>query len=129
MGLPLIILILTGFMKTIPYEISEAAIVDGAGHFRIYSMIILPLIKPAIATSVVLSALSVWNDFFLPLIMVTKSDVMTLPMAVFQFKGLYQTSWPMVCACIVFLVVPMMIAYVFLQKHIVSGVVAGAVKG
>jgi raffinose/stachyose/melibiose transport system permease protein len=128
-GLPLVIFIFTSFMSTIPYEISEAAIVDGASHFRIFYRIILPLIKPAIATTVVISGLNIWNDFFLPLMMITNNKLATLPLKLYTFKSEYATDWPSISTCIVYLIIPIIVAYVLLQKHIISGIVAGSVKG
>ena len=128
-GLPLVIFILTSFMKTIPYQISESAFVAGASHFRVYYRIILPLIKPAIATTVVVSGLSIWNDFFLPMIMMTNRKLATLPLKVFLFVGQYNNVWTSICACLIILVVPILIVYVFLQSQIISGIVAGSVKG
>ena len=128
-GLPLAIFIYTSFMNTIPYQISEAAIIDGAGHMRIYSRLILPLIRPAIATSIVVSSLGVWNDFFLPLLFITSRNLQTLPLKLFVFRGEYSNAWPSMCSLMVFMLVPIITVYVFLQKYIISGAVAGSIKG
>lgn len=127
-GLPMMILILTGFMKTIPTAISESAFVEGASHFRVYLTIILPLVKPAIATSIIVSGLSIWNDFFLPLIFITKNTIAPLPLAVFNFQSGYSSDWGKIATCLVFLVFPIVVIYIFLQRFIINGVIAGAVK-
>lgn len=128
-GLPLVIFILTSFMKTIPFQISESAFVEGASHLRVYFKIILPLIKPAIATTFIISGLSIWNDFFLPLLMISNDKLATLPLKVFLFAGQYTTYWTNISAVIVILVIPILTIYLFLQSQIISGVVAGSVKG
>ncbi|HWQ80593.1 MAG TPA: carbohydrate ABC transporter permease [Anaerovoracaceae bacterium] len=128
-GLPLVILSLSSFMNTIPNEISEAAFIDGLSHFQTYYWIILPLLRPAVAAVVILSGLSIWNDFYLPLLMLTDVDQATLPVKIYLFTGEYSNQWPKICVCIVFLVIPILTAYFFFQKQIISGIAAGAVKG
>jgi raffinose/stachyose/melibiose transport system permease protein len=128
-GLPLAIFIFTSFMATIPYQITEAAIIDGARHFTIYARLILPLIKSSIATTIVVSSLGIWNDFFLPLLFITNRNLHTLPLKLFTFRGEYASHWPNMCSLMVFMLLPLVIAYVFLQKYIISGIVAGSVKG
>ena len=128
-NLPMSIFILTGFMKTIPYALSEAAFVEGANHFRVYFRIILPLIKPAIATAGIIIGIFIWNDFYLPLIMMNDRKLSPLPLKIFMFSGQYEQFWTMICTCVVFLTLPVVIVYLLLQKQIISGVVAGSVKG
>jgi raffinose/stachyose/melibiose transport system permease protein len=128
-GLPLTIFIFTSFMATIPYQISEAAVIDGASHGLIYSKIILPLIKPSIATTIIVNCLSIWNDFFLPFIFITNRNLLTLPLKLYNFKGEYSNHWPNMTSLMIFLLLPIFIVYIFLQKYIISGVVAGSVKG
>ena len=128
-GLPLVIFIFTSFTRTIPIQISECAFVEGASHLMIYTLIIMPLLKPVISTVIVISGLSIWNDFFGPLILITRSSLRTLPLTIFHFTGMYSANWPAITACLVILVLPILIVYVVLQKHIIGGVVAGSVKG
>ncbi|UCF97754.1 MAG: carbohydrate ABC transporter permease [Spirochaetaceae bacterium] len=127
--LPFAIFVLTGFMKTIPNAISESAVIDGASHITIFALLILPLVKPAIATVTILNGLLIWNDFFLSLIMISKSTIAPLPLKIYTFSGEYEQNWPMICTCIVFLAVPIIIGYSVLQKQIISGIVAGSIKG
>jgi raffinose/stachyose/melibiose transport system permease protein len=128
-GLPMVVFILTSCMSTIPKQISEAAIVDGASHFIIYRKIIFPLLKPAIATTIVISGLGIWNDYYTPLIMISDSKLEPMPVKVFSFLGQYVSNWPAISSGIVFLVLPVMILYIFMQRYIISGVAAGSVKG
>jgi raffinose/stachyose/melibiose transport system permease protein len=128
-GLPIVIFMMTSFMKTIPIQISESAVVDGAGDFTIFRKLILPLLKPVTSTITVICGLSVWNDFYMPMIMLTDVKKKTLPLKIYDFMGKYTSDWTLVCTCIIFVIVPIMILYCFLQKNIISGIVAGAVKG
>lgn len=128
-GLPLVIFMLTSFMKTIPVQISESALVDGANYLTIFFKLILPLLKPVISTIIVISGLSIWNDFFLPLIMITDKAKKTLPLKIYDFMGQYTSDWTLICTCIVYVTLPVIIMYCILQKNIISGVVAGSVKG
>lgn len=127
-GLPMVIFMLTGFLKTIPWELSESAKVEGAGEFTIFSRIMVPLLKPVMATITVVSGLSVWNDFFMPLILISSQAKKTLPLKIYDFMGQYNNNWPLVSACIIYVLLPILILYIFMQKYIVEGVVAGAVK-
>lgn len=127
--LPLVIFILTSFMNTIPYQISESALVEGAGHFRIYSTIIVPLIRPAFASSIILSALPAWNDFFLPLIMLNNLKQRTLPIIINDFSGITNRDLTLMTACVVLIVLPVIIVYIALQKQFISGVTEGSLKG
>lgn len=128
-GLPMVIFMLTSFMKTIPIQISESAVVDGAGHLTIFFKLIMPLLKPVTSTIIVINGLSIWNDFFLPLIMVTDKAKKTLPLKIYDFMGQYTSDWTLICTCIIYVTLPVIILYCILQKNIISGVVAGAVKG
>lgn len=128
-GLPLVIFIMTSFMKTIPYELNESAMLDGASQIEIFGKIILPLLKPVLATVAVISGLSIWNDFFMPLLLLSDPIKKTLPLQIYNFMGQYSSSWPLICACILYVLLPIFVLYIFLQKYIVQGVVAGAIKG
>ncbi len=128
-GLPLVILTLSSFIGTIPVQISEAAFMEGLSHFQVYRRIILPLLKPAVATVIIISGLGVWNDFYLPLLMLTDVKLATLPLKTYLFVGQYRVEWTKISVCIVYLVIPVLIVYFFLQKQIIEGVAAGSVKG
>lgn len=128
-GLPIVIFMMTSFMKTIPIQISESAFIDGAGHFTVFSRLIFPLMKPVVSTITVICGLSVWNDFYMPMVMLTDQSKKTLPLKIYDFMGQYSNDWTLVCTCIIYVILPIMILYVILQKNIISGVVAGAVKG
>lgn len=129
MGLATCIFIFTKFMQSVSKEIMESAQIDGAGHFRMYVQIMLPLTKAQISTIAIINGLSVWNDFFLPLMMFTDGSLKTLPLSMYTFTTEYGLKWTLVSADIVFMLLPMVIIYLFLQKYFIEGVAAGAVKG
>ena len=119
-----------GFIKgSVPLALEEAAHIDGAGPFRTYFSIVFPLLKPTTATLVILYALSLWNDYLLPSLILTDKKVYTLPVAMALFQGTYSNQMDLLLAGLVMSIIPIIILYVVLQKHIIAGVVAGAVKG
>lgn len=123
------VFIFTGFIKTVPVEMEEAAYIDGAGEFRTYWQIVFPLLKPIMLTAVILNTLSVWNDFPLALIVLQKNELRTLPLAQFYFMGQYSTDLGLAFAAFTLSIIPVIVLYTLLQKHIISGITAGAVKG
>ncbi len=129
-GIPMATFIYTNFMKTIPREIDESAMIDGATTFQTFMRVIFPMLKPITVTVIVLDVMWIWNDFLLPLLMVNSSEkTKTLVLAAYTFVGQYNTQWHFAMTAMVLAVVPSIIFFILLQKHIVKGVVAGAVKG
>ena len=118
------------FMKSIPRELDESALIDGASTVQTYLRIIFPLLKTVTATVIVLDVMWIWNDFLLPLLMVNSSTgSRTLVLAAYNFVGALNTKWHYALAAMVLAIFPSVICFVFLQRYIVDGVVAGAVKG
>ena len=115
--------------STIPLELEEAASIDGCGQFQIFRTIVFPLLKPTIATTIIINALNIWNDYLLPSLILADNDLKTLPVATRVFYGAFSADLGLLMAALVLLVLPILILYLFLQKHIIEGVVAGAVKG
>lgn len=129
-GIPMATFIYYNFMKTIPKEIDESARIDGASTFRTFTSVIFPLLKSVSVTVIVLDVMWIWNDFLLPLLMVNGSPkTKTLVLAAYNFVGQFNTQWHYAMTAMVLAVVPSIIFFVLLQKYIVEGVVAGAVKG
>ena len=129
-GIPMAAFIYSNFMSTIPKEIDESAFIDGAGTFRTFRSIIFPLLKSVTFTVIVLDVMWIWNDFLLPLLMVNSSnETKTLVLSAYTFVGQFNTQWHYAMAAMVLAVLPSIIIFIFLQKYIVEGVVAGAVKG
>ena len=129
-GIPMATFIYFNFMKTIPKELDESAHIDGASTWKTFTAIIFPLLKSVTVTVIVLDFMWIWNDFLLPLLMVNSSNnTKTLVLAAYTFVGQMNTQWQNAMAGMVMAVFPSIIVFIFLQKYIVEGIVAGAVKG
>jgi len=128
-GLPGNILILRGFFAAVPFEIEEAGTIDGCTYFGFFWRVLLPLVRPALAAVVVLTMVASWNNFFLPLLVLNSEKLYTLPLGIMQFQGQYGTDWSKVLAFISLALAPTIIFYLLAERHIVSGLTAGAVKG
>ncbi len=129
-GIPMATFIYYNFMQTIPKEIDESATIDGASTFRTFVSVIFPLLKSVTATVIVLDVMWIWNDFLLPLLMVNNSkNTQTLVLSAYTFVGQFNTQWHYAMTSMVLAVLPSILLFILLQKYIVEGVVAGAVKG
>jgi raffinose/stachyose/melibiose transport system permease protein len=128
-ALPLSIVILRPFFASIPRELEEAAIVDGAGPLRVYWSMFLPLSRPALSTVAALTIVTSWNAFLLPLVVLTKADSWTLPIGVTSFSTQYTTDTARVLAFTTLAMVPALLFYLVAERQLVKGITAGAVKG
>lgn len=129
-GIPMATFIFFNFMETIPREIDESAYIDGADTFKTFSLVVFPLLKSVTFTVIVIDVMWIWNDFLLPLLMVNSSnDTKTLVLAAYSFVGQFNTQWHYAMASMVLAILPSVVIFILLQKYIVEGVVAGAVKG
>ncbi len=126
---PIGIVILVNYIKTVPKELDEAAALDGCGYFRFVLVIVLPLIKPAVATVTVLHAIGIWNEIIAPTIYLTNKDYYPITRGLIVFQGVYGSNWPTLAAAVLMLTFPMLILFLFLQRYIISGLTAGSVKG
>lgn len=126
---PIGVTILVNYIKTIPVELDEAAALDGCGYFRFVTMILFPLIRPAIATVAVLHAIGIWNELILPTIYLTNKDYYPITRGMIVFQGVYGSNWPTLAAAVLIMVMPMLLIFLFLQRYIISGLTQGAVKG
>ncbi|MDO4331437.1 MAG: carbohydrate ABC transporter permease [Eubacteriales bacterium] len=118
-----------GFIRgNVPMALEEAAYIDGCTHARTFFGIVLPLLKPIISTMVILNSLAFWNDFLLPSLVLTDKKLLTLPLSTYSFYGTYSADYGTIMAGLLLCVIPILILYVVLQKQIIGGVVAGAVK-
>jgi len=127
-GASLAVFMFHGFIKNIPYELEEAAMIDGCTKLQVYRLIIIPLIKPVMMTIVILDVLWIWNDFLLPKLVLQSPGARTLPLSTFYFFGTYSIDYGLLMAALMFSVVPVVILFVLLQKHIISGVMQGSFK-
>ncbi len=118
-----------GFIKgNVPMALEEAAYIDGCTHTQTFFKIVLPLLKPIISTMVILNSLAFWNDFLLPSLVLTDKKLLTLPLSTYSFYGTYSADYGTIMAGLLLCVMPILVLYVVLQKQIIGGVVAGAVK-
>ena len=118
-----------GFIKgNIPIALEEAAYIDGCTHSQTFFKIVLPLLKPIISTMVILNSMAFWNDFLLPSLVLTDKKLLTLPLSTYSFYGTYSADYGTIMAGLLLCVIPILVLYIILQKQIIGGVVAGAVK-
>jgi multiple sugar transport system permease protein len=123
------VFLLRQFVLNIPNELSEAAVMDGANHWTIYSRIILPLIKPALAALGIFSFLGIWNSLFYPLIFLSSMELYTVPLLLNMFKGIYITNWSLMMAGSTIAVIPVLIIYIIGQRQIIEGITLSGIKG
>lgn len=128
-GFPMAIFIICGFMRSIPTELEEAAIIDGCTVFQCFFKIILPIAKSSVVTVAVVQFINVWNDLLLPRIFLTGSSKMTLSVGLTNFQAMYSTDYVGMIAAVIITIIPSIVVYILLHKQIMEGMVAGAVKG
>jgi raffinose/stachyose/melibiose transport system permease protein len=126
---PIGIVILVNYIKSVPKELDEAAAIDGSGYVRFVFSVLLPLIRPAIATVAILHAIGIWNELILPTIYLTNQNYYPITRGMIVFQGVYGSDWPTLAAGVLIMTLPMVIIFLLLQRYIVSGMTAGAVKG
>lgn len=129
LGLPFAVLVLRAFIGTIPRELDEAAIMDGASPLRLFFSVILPLIKPAVVTIIVTSSVFIYNDFSNPLYFLPGSKNVTAQLTLFSFMSQYKSAWNLLFADVVIITIPPLILFMFFQRQIVSGMTSGSIKG
>ena len=129
-GAGLAVFMFTGFMKSMPVEIEEAAMIDGCNPLQIFFRVVCPILKPTMISTAILETMWVWNDYLLPTLVLDIKKYRTIPMAIQYFRGSYgKVEMGPMMACIMLTVLPVVILYLVCQKYIIEGVVAGAVKG
>ncbi len=128
-NMPFAIMMFIGFVRTIPIELEEAAYLEGCGRAKIFYCIIFPLLKPITTTIAVLDALWAWNEFNVSLLVLQKNEVKTIPIQQYVFFGEHSSNYNMAFAAAVITMIPIVIFFIFAQRHIVEGMTSGAVKG
>ncbi|AEF81453.1 carbohydrate ABC transporter permease [Leadbettera azotonutricia] len=129
MGIPIAIFILTEFIRQVPWELTEAGIIDGASRFQVFSRIISPLLRPALATVAIYNLVPFWNDLWFPLIFISDDQAKTVLLGVTRLFGQYQTDWSKVLAVLTLSAIPVIALYLAMSKQFIQGLTAGAVKG
>ena len=129
-GAGLAVFMFCGFVKSIPIEIEEAAMIDGCGPLRTFFSVVLPMLKPTLVSVGILETMWLWNDYLLPYLVLDRKKYTTIPILIQYFRGSYgKVEMGPMMACIVLTIIPIIVIYVAGQKHIIKGVAAGAVKG
>jgi len=128
-GSPLSIFMFHGFIKSVPIDIEEAAIIDGCTKPQVFFKIVLPILKPIFVTLLVLNGMWIWNDYLLPLLVISKNgNVRTLPLAVANLAGSFVKQWDLILTSVLLTAIPVIILFLFAQKHIIKGMTSGAIK-
>lgn len=128
-GSPLAVFMFHGFIKSIPLELEEAAIMDGCSKFQVFFKVILPILKPIFVTISILNAIWIWNDFLLPsLILGVGQQTQTIPLAIAAFAGSFVKKWDLIMTAVLMAAVPIVIGFIIGQKHIIKGMVSGSIK-
>ncbi|MCR8632288.1 MULTISPECIES: carbohydrate ABC transporter permease [Paenibacillus] len=128
-GVPLALFLYHGFVKGIPVELEEAATIDGCGTVGVFFRILLPLLAPITTTIAILHTLWIWNDFLLPFIMLTSKANRTIPLATYVYFGEYANQWNLALAALTMAILPVIAFFLAMQRYIIQGITAGAVKG
>jgi len=116
------------FLRGIPRELDEAAAIEGASHLTIYARVILPLLKPAIATVVIVKGIAIYNEFYIPFLYMPDSELGVISTSLFRFKGPYGAQWEVIAAGVILVIVPTLIVFLLLQRFIYNGFTSGATK-
>ncbi len=130
-GFSMSVFLITGYLKSVPKELDEAAIVDGCNPVQLFFKIIFPLLQPIIATVAIIQTVNIWNDFGIAIFFLSKTEIRTLTIATYMFRGSIDsvTEWNLIFTNLMISIVPVVILYLIMQKKIISGMTSGAVKG
>jgi len=128
MGLPTTVFIMTGFIRTLPNELEDAARMDGASEARIMWSIMLPLVRPAMVIAGIQNVVPIWNDFFFPLVFIQNDDLKTLPQGLTTFMGEYTTDWGVLFSGLTLSAAPIILIYIVLSRQFIAGMTSGAIK-
>ncbi len=128
-GAPLAVFMFHGFIKSIPKELEEAAWIDGCSKPQIFFYIVMPILKPIVVTICILNAIWIWNDFLLPsLVLGVGQEIQTIPLAIRAFAGSFVKKWDLIMTAVLMAAAPIIVGFIFGQKHIIKGMVSGAIK-
>lgn len=128
-GAPLAVFMFHGFIKSIPLELEEAAVIDGCSKPQIFFLIVMPILKPIFVTICILNAIWIWNDFLLPsLILGVGQEIQTIPLAISAFAGSFVKKWDLIMTAVLMAAAPIIVGFILGQKHIIKGMVSGSIK-
>lgn len=129
LGLPLAVFLVEGFVRSMPYEVEEAALIDGSSFFNTLARVVAPMCRPVLSTALIMAFLDTWNEFSFASILISSEELKTLPVRLTGFSGQYTTDHTKLLAALVIASLPVLLVYLILNKKVVEGMVAGAVKG
>ncbi|WP_207636858.1 carbohydrate ABC transporter permease [[Clostridium] dakarense] len=115
-------------LEKIPKELDRAAMLEGANYFQIYRNVIFPLLKPVTISVIMIKMISIYNDFYIPFLYMPDMNLQTVSTTLFKFIGPYEIQWHVICAAIIISIIPMLVFFIFLQKHIYDGITSGSIK-
>ena len=127
-GSALSVFIYHGFIKSIPLELEEAALIDGCDRIKTFFKIVFPILTPTSTTIGILNVMWIWNDYLLPSLVLNKDNLYTMPIKMKVFSGTYMNNWELLIPAMLFTILPLLVVYSFAQKYIISGVMAGSIK-
>jgi len=127
-NLPLTIFLYSGFIRSIPRDYEEAAQIDGANQFMVFTQVVFPMLRPVTGTVLIITGVFMWNDFMIPLLFLSGSDWATIPVRIYSFVDIYVTEWSIVFASLLIGIAPIVVVFLLLQRHMIKGFVSG-VKG
>jgi len=127
-GASMAVFLYHGFIKAVPLELEEAAMIDGAHKVRTYWQIVFPLLKPITASVIVLNMIWIWNDYLLPSLVLQRREVRTIPLQIAYFFGTFSADWELAMAALTLSIIPVIIFYLFMQRFIIGGLMAGSIK-
>jgi raffinose/stachyose/melibiose transport system permease protein len=128
-SMPFSVFLITTFLRSsVPTDYEEAARIDGCTNIQVFFYIVVPLLRPILGTCIILNGVSIWNDFFTPLIYLAGGGQQTIPMSLYQFVGIYSTNWPLIFASLLISMVPILTLYLLFQRYVIQGF-AGGIKG
>lgn len=128
-GAPLSVFLFHGFIKSIPMDVEEAAIIDGCSKPQVFFKVVLPILKPIFVTLLILNGMWIWNDYLLPLLIIgSNGDTQTIPLAISSFQGTYSVAWDLMLTSVLLAALPVILLFLFAQKYIIKGMTSGAIK-
>ncbi len=128
-GTPLSVFLYHGFIKSIPFELEEAAQIDGCNKFQTFIYVVMPILKPITITVLILNGIWIWNDFLLPLLVLGKgTSIQTIPLAIANYVGAFIVQWQYLLTAVLMAMAPVLVLFLFAQKYIIEGMVAGSIK-
>lgn len=127
-GIPLGVFFFHGFIKSIPYELEESAFIEGCSRFKTFILVVFPLLKPIVVTLSILDILAIWNDYLLPSLILLSPEMRTLPLSIYTFFSTYSVDYGPLMAGLIMTIIPILLVYLFMQKHIIKGITEGALK-